>query len=804
MNDWQRYWPAALLAGFGIFIFAPVLFFGYAFYGEEQIGFYYAISFFADLWAPSLPQWQGAYYGGVPVSLDQFYGAFYPINLALFSLFDFFFAHHLSMALATIAGLLCAYWFGRLEGWGRVACAALALCYFIATTFGWLMIGTLAPHSFAALPALLVAVRHAERRWMLAVLGGGAALGVGILAGFMQIMFYNCAIAGLYALFLCYERKTLAPALAYAGMGVLGLFIGLPQFLPSAALIDTTIRTSTYAMQNALTPSLTELVTFVLPPYFIFPFFNGGGSAGFYVGALGIACVLLALAYWRTRAVLFFAAVYALIMGFAFHLPVFSWINEHLPPFSHMGGNFRWSVAAAFPLAYLAAAGLDGLLRRGVPERAAKVVSWAAAAIAASLAAGALALQAAVSWLAASPDALNTLLAWYTAGRTLALPPEHYAAVLARALADLSAQFSLLSPRFLYGVLLWAATAAFFFFLPAMAPRARAGAALGLTLLAAGSAALLWSEHVPQSLYTEKPAIIAALEAREEDPKSYRFMGYLVGDGVFAQLAGAPLAPEEHALVQREAVVNNINLYWGQERMDGMEPYRTLRANRLLNTTVAYDTAAYAFDDESPALSTSALDRLYNRDVQKKVPIEEKLADLRKRLPLLSMMNVKYVYAPYELSAPELRPIETIVVPAGERAVMLHLYENARVLPRVYVASGQRFAASEREAFIATAENPDFSRTTVIECEGCTAHAGGGTIEIVRYESGYLELLTRAEGPRWLVFSESGSAGWRATIDGAAARIYGANYLFQAVEVPAGEHRVIFHYKDRFGPSDLL
>ena len=111
-----------------------------------------------------------------------------------------------------------------------------------------------------------------------------------------------------------------------------------------------------------------------------------------------------------------------------------------------------------------------------------------------------------------------------------------------------------------------------------------------------------------------------------------------------------------------QALVNNTNLYFGIERMDGMEPYRTLRHNHLLNTVIAYDWAAWAFDDASAELATSPLDQLYNRNVQKKVAIEDKLADLPKRLPLLSMMNVKYIYSPFPLEDVSLKLLAEIPV----------------------------------------------------------------------------------------------------------------------------------------------
>ncbi len=817
MDKW-RILPWGLLGAFGFFIFAPVLFFGRAFFGEEQSGFYYAISYYVDMaLRQGIPLlWQPGYFGGVSTSLQQFYGNFYPINLFLFERFDFFFAHHLSMALATAAGLLFAYWFGRLQGWHVVSSLTLALGYFSATTFAWIQIGTIAAHSFAILPAILFAVHYASRKrglgYALAIAGAGVSLGIGFLAGFMQIVFYAYVIAGLYAIFLDYAGwnntvawyRNLRTSIAYAAITLLGLLVGLQQFLPSAALIDLTIRTGTYAAQNAVYPHLTEIMAYVLPPYFDVPFFGSGHAAGFYVGSIGFVCALLGLIYYRTSHMLFFAGVYAAIAAFAFHLPVFGWVNEHMPPFSHMGGNFRWLVSGAFPLAFVAAAGIEGLLR--APERlgvrARKLVLWGSAGLAFVLVLGSAVLSFIVGRVAQSPEISARLIDWYTKGHTLAYPAEHYMGVFQRALSDFSVTFSLWSPRFLFAVLTWVIACAFFTYAFSRGVSTKVTAyVLGAAMffIIGGSTMLQWSDLVPQAIYKNVPELAQELTTRESDPHSYRMLGYLVGDGMHTELfSRASLSRTGMTQAHLEAMTNNTNLYWGIERIDGMEPYRLQRYNRLLNTVIAYDWATFAFDRESKALLTSALDKLYNRDVQKQVTVSEKLKDLEARVPLLSMMNVKYVYSPFELPAPSLSLVKKLEVLIEGHILTLYLYENKRVLPRVYFASAPEFVqGSDTEILARMIDTKDFARTTIIECRDCTAPAGAkGSVSVKSYEPGKVTLATRSGKDEWLVLCESMLPGWEAFVDGEPAAIYTANYLFQAIKVPAGEHSVSFAYRD--------
>lgn len=808
----SRFMPYLFLIAFGVLVYAPLLFFGYAFSGEEQTGFYYVISSYVERSIESgKPMvWIQNYYGGLPASLDQFVSAWYPVNRILFSLFDFFTAHHASIALATIAGLLLSYWFGRLQGWLRSTSLCLAFLYFSATTFSWLWIGTTTAHSFAILPGLLVALQlgHSQKRYALAIVIGSLSLGVGFLAGFMQIVFYDYVVAGLYALFLDWSHfskekplvRNFPSSYLYAAITFGGLAIGFMQVYPSVELIDLTIRTGSYAAQHAITPYPTEFLATLLPPYASIPFFGGGASAGFYLTPLGLIAAILCLLYARSRMVLFFAGTYVLVSAFAWHIPPFGWINEHLPPFSHMGGNFRWIVAASFPIAFIGAAGIQALLQS--PERFSRKAHNVIVALIAGLSfafiLGSITLSFIAKYVAQSPTTLQSLITWYTGGRTLAYPPEHYLAVLSNAIADVTHAFSLANPRFFFGVALWVLAGCVFalIFYTARGRTFRTQIVLSYVLVATiGVAILQWTDFVPAAIYRNEPGLIAAMKAREAHSHDYRFMAYIVGDGAFLKLASSTRTVEESASIQMQTLSNNMNLYFDVDRMDGMAPYRTLRHNRLLDTVVGYGEAAFVFDDTSPNLATGALDQLYNRDVQKKSTIEEKLKDFPKRLPLLSMMNVKYVYSPFVLEG--VTRIATVPVYKGDTPVFdLYLYENPSVLPRIYAAQA-RFVMSEREALLGVIATQDFKKESWIECNDCeTLPPAKADITIERYDSGVIEFTVTTDKPTWVIVSESTFPGWKATIDGTPTTIYTANYLFQAVKIPEGEHHVALSYSD--------
>jgi uncharacterized membrane protein YfhO len=48
-----------------------------------------------------------------------------------------------------------------------------------------------------------------------------------------------------------------------------------------------------------------------------------------------------------------------------------------------------------------------------------------------------------------------------------------------------------------------------------------------------------------------------------------------------------------------------------------------------------------------------------------------------------------------------------------------------------------------------------------------------------------------------VVIAQAYYPAWKAYVDGQPARIWRANYAFQAVEVPAGQHQVLLRYEDK-------
>jgi len=77
-------------------------------------------------------------------------------------------------------------------------------------------------------------------------------------------------------------------------------------------------------------------------------------------------------------------------------------------------------------------------------------------------------------------------------------------------------------------------------------------------------------------------------------------------------------------------------------------------------------------------------------------------------------------------------------------------------------------------------------------------YSGQGTIALTSYQPNQLKYTASLSDKSLVVFSEIYyPEGWQATIDGGDVDILRANYILRSLEVPAGDHEIIFSFKPR-------
>ena len=133
----------------------------------------------------------------------------------------------------------------------------------------------------------------------------------------------------------------------------------------------------------------------------------------------------------------------------------------------------------------------------------------------------------------------------------------------------------------------------------------------------------------------------------------------------------------------------------------------------------------------------------------------------------------------------------------------IRVYENTLTLGRAYLVFSSQRAASAQEA-LEKFSSKSFDGFSQVVLEG---DAGGSqppfASETVRGVSVPLKLDTPnrlemdVDSPKdgYLVLTDTYFPGWTATVDGQPVEIRRANYLFRAIAIKAGRHRVVFSYQ---------
>lgn len=155
------------------------------------------------------------------------------------------------------------------------------------------------------------------------------------------------------------------------------------------------------------------------------------------------------------------------------------------------------------------------------------------------------------------------------------------------------------------------------------------------------------------------------------------------------------------------------------------------------------------------------------------------------------MLNTKYFIVPDEAT--------------GQPVAVL----NDAALGAAWMVEDVVWAASAAEE-MALLDTTPVEREAILEeryradMEG--VRLGKGKVELVSYKPNHLEYVVETEEGGLVVFSEIFyDKGWEATLNGEPHDYMRANYLLRAMVVPAGTHKVVFHFRaPNFGAVEAV
>lgn len=152
----------------------------------------------------------------------------------------------------------------------------------------------------------------------------------------------------------------------------------------------------------------------------------------------------------------------------------------------------------------------------------------------------------------------------------------------------------------------------------------------------------------------------------------------------------------------------------------------------------------------------------------------------KKPLALLDFMSVSEMTGPGTGCGWIARPTALPIITAGQAPIF----------------------ADERSTFAAISNlNAELHSTVYLPSEAranvsATAQPAATTLN-TRFENQRITIETEAPGRCIVVLSQTYYPGWKAYLDGKVTKLWRANYGFQAVEVPGGNHRLELRYEDR-------
>ena len=136
----------------------------------------------------------------------------------------------------------------------------------------------------------------------------------------------------------------------------------------------------------------------------------------------------------------------------------------------------------------------------------------------------------------------------------------------------------------------------------------------------------------------------------------------------------------------------------------------------------------------------------------------------------------------------------------------MRVYENRHVMPQAFLVHQTQYADSLVNALAEIKKDSfDPRRTVIIEDRAFELPQGqavlNGTADEATYKRTNINTISvdvKAASKGLLVISDQYYPGWHATVDGVEAPLVRADYLFKAVPIEQGNHKVVLYFRPTY------
>ncbi|MFH1962295.1 MAG: YfhO family protein [bacterium] len=164
---------------------------------------------------------------------------------------------------------------------------------------------------------------------------------------------------------------------------------------------------------------------------------------------------------------------------------------------------------------------------------------------------------------------------------------------------------------------------------------------------------------------------------------------------------------------------------------------------------------------------------------------------------LHNLLNIKYIIGPSNVKMVGLPHLKHIF--SDEQ---ISVYQNSTCLPRAFIAHGFEVHKPKDVLKRLAGGSFDPSRCVILEEKPNLVSMDmpantGISPEILKYSLNEVIIHTELKQPGILVLTDTWYPGWQAYIDDKKTKIYIADYIFRAIELTEGKHRIRFVYQPK-------
>ena len=789
-------------------IFSPLLFSQkYLLFNEDTLAYDY----------PLMQQTSQAIQTQTPTDWNPYYLSGFPSFAApvehlpdaiqkglLFLIHDPYLAYHVRIVLGVWLGLFFCHLFARAVKLSPMATLVLSLGYLVGNGFGQLTANQFVSGGFFAAPCLfwLVLMLKKKPHTLWWIVFGGTLVSLAWMYGFVQVILYAAGLSFAFAIYLDiadpeehsgWHIRRFRLSASFFLLLVVSALVALPFHSYSIAFQHLTTRVSGFATGRLVGLQLLDVWNFLIPDFFlsVIPGFKYG-YFNFYLGSILSVLFLLVLGVMRTRAPRWIRG-FLLIWGLSIVtlIPPISHILYRLPILSSFQNIRRILLTSVFLFSAVAAFGLDSLttilsesawrhrVKRIITGFSIYIVVFLLLVSAITLFASILPWQD-TAW---QRKILQTIMLWRSSSaQASGASPLFYQHIFYKALLDFFGHWRLTNLR-LDALLLFPAGTVIVLWLTfkhqLSVQRLRLIFCLGVILNICVYYVIQYPELIERKPYLQSPAIAQAIHARETNSANYRLSGFLSADTVFRYNTLHQLfaTQQDLLLAYREILSSNSNQFDLIPRTTGYEPFATKRFFHLWNDVLPHEQWNFYHMPSS------------SHDV-----LTQKKQEFFSALPFLATFNVKYILSGYPLTDPRLTPVPMTRDRFPD--LPLYVYENTLALPRVFFSTTTLRVPEWQDSYFDEILQAT-STPVYVECVECglrERQISQGSVHMLEYQPGSMRFQVDTKTGGWVFLSESFVPGWSATIDGVPTPLRPANYLLQALFVPAGSHEVVAQF----------